>query len=226
METEEQSSLDNVPSSQGSSVPNRHSTTASKRAIHIPEWMPNAVAMVTAIASLLLSLYTLVITTSQPNLLLIMPKQVRITQGGNSGPLLYLQPTFISSGLSEQAEVITDIRVRVGAMESGSEEIAFVWDEQGEWMVDPNSMLFNWVFTGDAGPFLVSARNAEAFTGLFIGPREWIFEPGRYRITLTADRITNAQPLVADVEVVLAAEELQYINQSQGAQFLIFPVEP
>jgi hypothetical protein len=86
-------------------------------------------------------------------------------------------------------------------------------------------MYFNWVFRGDPGPFLVSAREAQDFTALFIGPRDWSFEAGTYRITLTADRITVAEALVASVEVELDAESLAFINQSEGSQFLIFPVE-
>lgn len=189
----------------------------------IPESLSVWVSIITAVISLAISLYTLVITTYQPEVLLIMPNQVRITQGGQSGPLLYVQPVFISTGLSERVEVITALRVQVEPSDRSAAAVDFVWDEQGTWVVDPDTQWFNWVFTGDSGPFLVSAENAQNFTGLFIGPREWLFEPGEYRITVVADRITDAQPLEGTVEVTLTEDDLAYLNQSQGAQFLIFP---
>jgi hypothetical protein len=192
---------------------------------NVPQWLSFWVPIVTAIISLAISLYTLVVTTVEPEVLLIMPSQVRITQGGQSGPLLYVQPVFVSAGMSERIEVITGIRITVEPIDQSRSAVEFVWDEQGTWVVDPNTQYFNWVFTGDAGPFLVSAKNAQFFTGLFIGPNEWLFEPGTYRITMIADRITASQPLQASVEVTLSQEKLDYINQSQGAQFLIFPVE-
>jgi hypothetical protein len=190
-----------------------------------PESISNWIATATALISLAISLYTLVITTNEPEVTLMMPNQVRITQGGNSGPLLYLQPMFISTGLSERVEVVTEIRMEVAATKGTTSPTQFVWDEMGQWVADPNTMMFNWTFTGDAGPFLVSAREAQFFTGLFIGPRDWFFEAGTYEVTVTADRISGAQQLVGSVRVTLNEEQIAFINNSQGQQFLIFPVE-
>lgn len=198
---------------------------ANKRTFHLPDWLSNWVATLTALISLAISLYTLVITTHEPQLQLIMPNQIRIAQGGDSGPLLYVQPMFISTGLSDRVEVVTDIRLQVEAIGREGAPVDFVWDERGEWVVDPNTMYFNWVFTGDSGPFLVSARDAQFFTALFIGPRDWLFGPGNYRISVTAERITVKQPLAASIEVQLSQEQVDFLNQSQGQQFLIFPVD-
>jgi hypothetical protein len=207
-------------------MPNTEETTpAAKPSWLRPESVSNWIATATALISLAISLYTLVITTNEPEVTLIMPNQVRIAQGGNSGPFLYLQPMFISTGLSDRVEVVTDIRVEVAAVENDESPISFLWDEMGQWVADPNTMMFNWTFTGDAGPFLVSAREAQFFTGLFIGPRDWFFAAGTYEITLTADRISAAQQLVGSVRVTLTEEEVAFINNSQGQQFLIFPVE-
>jgi hypothetical protein len=49
---------------------------------------------------------------SQPELQLILPRQVRIAQGIETGPYLYLQPVIVSSGQSERSEVILDMMVR------------------------------------------------------------------------------------------------------------------
>ena len=212
-------------STQANQLPAKTEGAKAKSPFHMPEQISAWVSVITAVVSLVISLYTLVVTTTRPELLLIMPNQVRITQGGNSGPYLYLQPTFVSTGLSERIEVIRWIRVEVARVDGAGEPVEFGWDEQGEWVNDPETMFFNWVFTEDAGPFPVSARDAQHSMGLFIGPREWLFEPGRYRITLTAERIAVDEPLIGSVEVELGAEQLEYINQSQGNQFLIFTVE-
>jgi hypothetical protein len=190
----------------------------------LPEALATWVSIITAILSLAISLYTFAITTYEPELLLIMPNQVRIVQGGTSGPLIYIQPMFISTGLSERVEVITSIRVQIAPVNQTLNPVEFVWDEQGTWIVDPVTQNFDWAFTGDSGPFLVSAKNAQFFTGLFIGPSNWLFEPGRYQITLIANRITNSQPLRTSVDLFLAEEDVAYLNQSQGTRFLAFPV--
>ena len=66
--------------------------------------------------------------------------------------LLYIQPMFISTGLSERVEVITGIRLQIEPVEQSSSSVEFVWDEQGGWVVDPSTQDLNWVFTGDSGP--------------------------------------------------------------------------
>lgn len=212
-----------IPSTIESASYSKSGSTGPNPFSHLVEKLSVWVSIVTAVLSLVISIYTLVITTYEPELLLIMPNQVRIGQGGDSGPLLYIQPMIISTGLSERVEVITGIRVQVEAMDQSQSHVEFVWDEQGTWVVDPSTQNFNWVFTGDSGPFLVSAKNAKDFTGLFIGPDDWLFEPGTYRITMIADRITNRQPLTATIEILLSNESVDYLNQSQGTRFLVFP---
>lgn len=206
-------------------TPVKPSPSRSSPLSYLPEWLSRWVPIVTAIISLIISIYTFALITYEPEVLLIMPNQVRIGQGGESGPLLYVQPMFISTGLSDRIEVITGIRVQVEPINQSLSSVEFVWDEQGTWIVDPNTQSFNWVFTGDSGPFLVSAKNAQFFTGLFIGPNNWLFEPGTYRITMSADRITNSQPLYASIEIFLSDENLEYLNQSKGTRFLVFPVK-
>jgi hypothetical protein len=208
-----------------SAAPGKASSSTSRPSLfsNVPQWLSLWVPIVTAIISLAISLYTLAVTTVEPEVLLIMPDQVRISQGAQSGPLLYVQPVFISTGLSERTEVITGIRLQVEAVDQSRSGVEFVWDEQGTWAVDPSTQNFNWVFAGDPGPFLVSPKNAQFFMGLFIGPSDWLFEPGTYRITMIADRITNSRSLNAGIEISLSAEDLDYLNQSQGTRFLMFP---
>lgn len=192
---------------------------------HVPIWLSFWVPIVTALASLALSLYTFAVTMQNPDMLVVMPDVVRIAQGGPSGPLIYAQPVFIGTGMSERVDVVTGIHLRVEPINPSGGSVEFVWDEQGEWVYDPVTQHFNWIYKGDSGAFLVGARNAQDFMGLFIGPQEWRFEPGRYRIVLVADRVTNRQPLSEAIEIVLAPENVEFLNQSQGSTFLTFPAQ-
>lgn len=183
-------------------------------------WVP----IVTAIVSLIISLYTFVVTTDDPDVRLILPEVVRIAQGGADGPYLYIEPIFIGAGLSDRIEVITDVHIRVEPANQLGGGVEFTWDEQGAWVFDANTQSLSWAFTGDAGAFLVSAKSAQQFTGLFIGPADWLFAPGRYRITLVADRATTRVPLSRSFEVDLLQEDIEFLNQSEGTRFLTFSV--
>jgi hypothetical protein len=78
----------------------------------LPDWLSKWVPLTTSITSFFIATYTFIVTTSQPELQLILPRQVRIAQGIETGPYLYLQPVIVSSGQSERSEVILDMMVR------------------------------------------------------------------------------------------------------------------
>jgi hypothetical protein len=182
-------------------------------------WVP----IVTAVSSILLSTYTLVTARYEPDVRVLMPKQVRMAQGGSRGAYLYVRPVFIAAGPSERVEVITDVYLQVEPRDRGRQGAQFVWDEQGIWRYDPATQELTWTYTDDAGPFLVYAGDAELFTGLFVGPREWRFEAGGYRITLVAERAVSARPLTGSFEVEFSEESIQLLNESGGTRFLTFP---
>lgn len=189
-------------------------------------WLSTWVPIVTALISLVISLYTFAVATQAPEVRLIMPDVVRIAQGGESGPYVYLQPIFVNTGQSERVEVVTSVQLRVEPVDPPGGGVDFVWDEQGTWLFDPNTQSLNWVFTADPGAFLVSANNARDFTGLFIGPKEWRFAPGVYRIHVSAQRVTARAPLAASIEVELAQADIEYLDEAQGSHFLTFPARP
>ncbi|MCC6168813.1 MAG: hypothetical protein IT329_16445 [Caldilineaceae bacterium] len=184
-------------------------------------WLSTWVPIVTALISLVISLYTFVVATQAPEVRLIMPDVVRIAQGGESGPFVYLQPIFVNTGQSERVEVVTGVQLRVEPVDQPG-GVDFVWDEQGTWLFDPNTQSLNWAFTADPGAFLVNANNAQDFTGLFIGPQAWRFAPGVYRIQVIAERATARTPLAASIEVELAQADIDYLDEAQGTRFLTF----
>jgi hypothetical protein len=73
-------------------------------------WVP----LTAALLSLPLSATAILISLQQPEVLLILPDQVRVAQGRPSGAAyLYLQPAFVSTGRNERIEVIRDMRLDV-----------------------------------------------------------------------------------------------------------------
>lgn len=182
-------------------------------------WTPLTIALI----SLAMGLYNFVMAGRTPELVLVLPDKVRIAQGGAVGPLLYIQPVFVTSGPGARTEVISGMSLRAEPLDRVGPAAEFEWREQGTWSYDPQSRELTWLYTGDAAPFLVGPQQAALLTGLFIGPVQLPFEPGRYRLTLTAQRIVEQRPLTASIEVNLAADALEYINASEGQRFMDFP---
>ena len=188
-----------------------------------PALLSQWVALLAAILSLTISSYTLVTTNREPDVRSLMPEQVRVAQGGSQGAYLYLQPAFVRTGASQRSEIITDVNVHVEPVDGGP-GVDFAWDEQGEWRFDPATQEVSWSYMGDPEPFVLSPERAHLFTGLFLGPPDWLFTPGAYRVTLTAERMVGSEPVQVSGEVVFTQEEIDTLNQSQGARFLTLPV--
>lgn len=195
----------------------------SERLARPPALLTQWVALIVSVLSLTLSSFALIAASLQPDVRGLMPAQVRVAQGGSQGPYLYLQPAFIHTGASQRAEIITDVKVHVEPVGGGA-GANFVWNEQGEWRYDPATQEVSWGYLGDPSPFVLSPERAELFTGLFVGPQEWHFAPGAYRLTLTAQRMVGSEPVQVSGEVELTQEQVDAMNSSQGARFLTFPV--
>jgi hypothetical protein len=188
----------------------------------VPGWLSFWVPIVTSLVSLIISLGGIFIATRQPELLLVMPDQIRVAQGGQA-PYTYLQPTFVGVGLNERAEVILDMTLQVSSLNGGT-PVEFYWDEQGTWSYDAGSQELSWTYIADAAPLLVSRQTPQLPTGLFIGPPGWAFEEGRYRITLVVQRAINSRPLQRSIVVEFSQQEIETMNSSQGSRFLTIPV--
>jgi len=188
----------------------------------VPQWLTVWVPTVTAVVAMALSLYTLAATSATPDVRIIMPEKVRVAQGGESGAFVYLRPTWLAHGSSERTEVVTGVRLVVERLGASQDAAAFAWDEQGDWHYDPVQQTLTWVFTGDPGPFLIAPEEAEIFTGLFVGPRDFRFVPGRYRLTLVGERAVAERPVSASMEIVLEEDAVAYLDEAQGTRFLEF----
>lgn len=184
-------------------------------------WLPLCIALI----SLGMGFYNFVVAQRVPDVLLILPDQVRIAQGGASGPLLYMQPAFVASGPGARPELVVGMTLRVQPLDQDGPSVSFAWREQGGWDFDQPSNSLTWRYSGDAAPFLIGPQSPALFTALLIGPQGWRFTPGRYRLTLVAERVVNQRPLEGSVVVTLEPEPLEFLNQSEGRSFRTFPVD-
>ena len=181
-------------------------------------WVPLAGATV----SLILSAASIIVSTREPTVLLILPDVVRVAQGEDYGfAYMYLQPAFVSTGQNDRVEVIRDITVFVEPAEGG-DRITFEWIEQLELVFNDDRQL-EYEYAGDAVPLLVSARQAQAPLGSFRGPDGWYFEAGTYEITVEAQRVVASSPLRESLEITLSEDDVEFLNEARGNRFLEIP---
>jgi hypothetical protein len=185
-------------------------------------WVPLTASLV----SLVLSVGSIVIATRDPSVVLILPDQVRLAQGeAAGGAIAYLQATLVSTGTNDRVEVIRDLRLLV-TPPAGGESAEFAWDETGSFLFDAETQRLSYEYVSDAGPLLITPREAQNPLALFLAPSDWTFEPGTYEMRLVADRIVASDALEATFQLELSAEDVEFLNESGGSEFLTIPIEP
>jgi len=183
-------------------------------------WVP----LTAALLSLPLSAAAIFLSLQQPELILIMPDQIRVAQGRASGSAyVYLQPAFVSTGRNERIEVIRDMVLGVAPVAGDS--ASFEWDQQLRLVSDPATGGLRYEYVADAVPLLVSPRDAAAPLSLFDAPDGWFFQPGEYTFTLSADRVVSGQPLTDGFTLTLSAENISFLDEPGTERFLTFPID-
>jgi len=184
-------------------------------------WVPLTASLV----SLVLSIGSIVIATRDPSVVLILPDQVRLAQGDAAGgAIAYLQATLVSTGNNDRVEVVRDLRLLVRP--AGGAAAEFAWDETGSFLFDAETQRLSYEYVSDAGPLLITPREAQNPLALFLGPSGWAFEPGAYEMRLVADRIVATDALEATFQLELNAADVDFLNESGGTEFLTIPIEP
>jgi hypothetical protein len=182
-------------------------------------WVP----LTAAFLSLILSIASIVISLRQPEVLLILPDQVRVAQGRGSGSaFVYLQPAFVSTGQNDRVEVIRDMTLQVQPASGAG--VSFRWDEQARLVGDADSGTLSYQYVADAVPLLESPRSASAPLCLFDAPDGWFFAPGTYTFTLVADRVVSSDPIRDSFAVALSAVDIAFLDGPGAEQFLSFPI--
>ena len=181
---------------------------------------PIAVSLV----SLMLSLYSIVAANREPEIDLSLPEIVRITQGPFDS-WLYLQPRFVSTGRNDRVAVVSELRVRLEP-ETG-EPIPFVWDEQGTWRYDPERPEdgLTWVYTADPAPLVVGPSNPALPIGLFVGPPDWPWTPGTYRIVVEAEQNTTGKTLTASTRITITPDVVEVLMGGVGKSIWDLPTD-
>jgi hypothetical protein len=184
-------------------------------------WVPLTASML----SLVLSVVAIIASTQQPQVMLILPDQVRVAQGRSTGgAYVYLQPAFVNTGQSDRVEVIRDMRLEVTPIDGSSGPVDFDWTEQLSLVGDASSGGLSYRHEADAVPLLVSPRNAVAPLSLFRAPEGWFFAPGTYSFRLLADRVVVSAPVSGQFSVDLSADNVAFLDQPGPDQFLALPV--
>jgi hypothetical protein len=177
-------------------------------------WVP----LTAALLSLPLSAAAILISLQQPEVLMILPDQMRVAQGRESGAAyVYLQPAFVSTGRNERIEVIRDMRLEVSGPGGPT---TFRWTQQLHLVSDVSGGGLSYEYVGDAVPLLVSPREAAAPLSLFEAPQGWFFGSGDYSLRLVADRVITGQPLSDDFTVSLAGSDIEFLEQPGPERFL------
>ena len=178
-------------------------------------WVPLAGATL----SLILSVTSIIVSTREPEVVLIVPEVVRVAQGEDYGfAYMYVQPALVSTGQNDRVEVIRDLSLLVEP-EDGGESATFEWDEQARLVPDEDGEL-TYQYVADALPLLVSPRSAQAPFCVFNGPDGWYFEAGTYRLTIEAQRVVASTPLRGSFEITLTEDEVATLNRSGGNRFV------
>ncbi|HYI21530.1 MAG TPA: hypothetical protein VEX62_02740 [Candidatus Limnocylindrales bacterium] len=184
------------------------------------KWVP----LTAALLSLVLSVAAIYVSTRQPDVLLILPDQIRVAQGRETGSAyVYLQPAFVSTGANERVEVIRDMILEVTS--PSGERTSFSWDQELRLVTDPDTGALNYEYVADAVPILVGPRDAAAPLSLFDAPHDWFFAPGSYTFAVAADRVVVGQPLSAQFSLTLTPENIAFLDEPGPDRFLTFPIE-
>jgi hypothetical protein len=227
----EKKDLDGQPSGEMPKEPISELASPGKPAINF-SWITsggvaNVVTAVVAVSSAILSVYTFITTSRPPDISLIVPPVVRMTQGPESA-WLYVQPGAVSERQSDRIEVITSLKLCVAPLNGGADPVKFFWTEQGKWQYDPDNetMRTNYVFVSDPAPIVVSPSRTQLPLGLFQAPTGWMWEPGTYRVAIVAYRAVADEPVQSTFKVDLPASIVEQANNKKGLVWFAVPTTP
>ena len=182
-------------------------------------WLP----LVASGLAVVLSLASIYVSTREPEVVVILPEVVRLVGGGQTGAsYVYLQPAFVSTGVNDRVEVISDMHLDVRPSD-GSAPVEMEWASQAALESDANGEL-SYRYEADAVPLLVGPRSASSPLALFQAPQGWFFGEGTYTFTLEAQRVVADSPLAATFEVTIDEDALAAISSTDADRFLAFPI--
>lgn len=219
--TEDPSDIDKALSSVGSGL--------RKLPTSLNFWVP----LVSSILALILSLYSLIVSTQEPEVLLILPNRIYLSEAFEDPNIyhpgaVYLQPNLISTGNNSRNELIRDMTLRIEP-ESGGEPLTLRWREQGAWDFTDvmGEMVRGYSYTADAAPMLINPNQAQQPLSLFPIETNWTLQPDQpYRLTLTANRAVASTPLVARATMAVTAQQIDEMKSQTRQTIMAVPITP
>ena len=182
-------------------------------------WLP----LLASGLAVVLSVASIYVSTREPEVVVILPEIVRLVGGTQSGAsYVYLQPAFVSTGVNDRVEVISDMSLEV-APRDGSPSVEMEWASQATLETDENGVL-SYRYEADAVPLLVGPRTAASPLSLFQAPTGWFFGEGTYAFTLKAERVVVDAPLSATFAVTIDSDDLAELTSSESDRFLGFRI--
>ena len=179
--------------------------------------------LVASALALVLSLASIYVSTRDPEVVVLLPDVVRLVGGRMTGAsYVYLQPSFVSTGVNDRVEVVADMSLVVERAD-GSDATEMRWQEQASLVTDEGGAL-SYRYEQDAVPLLVGPRSAANPLALFQAPDGWFFREGDYRFTLEAERVVSNTPLSASFRVTLDADDIAFLGADGPERFLAFPI--
>lgn len=185
-------------------------------------WVPFSIAVV----SFVISIYTFFITSRPAQVEVILPQHIRIAQGEEFGyAYAYFQPTIVSTGRSQQVEVVRDLTLDFAPVRGGDEASLFEWRESGRIAYDPATRQTTYEYQSDAAPLLLTRETAQSPLGTFYGPPGWYFTPGEWQGTLTAQLANNRPPVQSSFRFTLTEEEIATVNAGGGRVYVSLDID-
>ena len=192
---------------------------------HAPRLVATWLPIVIAVASFAISIYTLLAAARPPAVQAVLPQQIRLIQAAPPGAAyLYLQPTLVHTGRSEQVEVVQSMSLEITPPQG--EPAAFTWGEMGQLHFDSATQATTYVYAGDAAPLLLSRQTAQSPFAVFNGPPGWQFGAGRYRADLVVQRAIAATPLRVAFSFELTDADVEVMNAAPGRRFVPTSIAP
>jgi hypothetical protein len=176
------------------------------RLSHLPNWLGFWLPIATALVSLYFAISGYVEATRDPEVVLVMPDQVRVT--GVQYPDVYIQPTFISTG-NNRVEVIRNMTMRLEPLAGGA-AIEMDWVGRGAWEYDAALNQLTYKPGAEAGPMLVSPTSPQVPVCVFRNRNRaeaWKLPAGDYRLTITAVREVATTPLQVSANLTVSQEQ-------------------
>ncbi|GLV97402.1 hypothetical protein Slala05_10340 [Streptomyces lavendulae subsp. lavendulae] len=149
-----------------------------------------------------------------------LPVMLKMTRDGG-GVSVFVQPTVFTRFNTPEAELFTDVRLRLRHGAGAVPEPNFYWLRNVKWFVDHGNPTkdirfdVTWEFESDPGPFTITqALPRQPY--IQFRTNDWKLAPGPYQGALTFMRQSAATPIERPFCLVLSATDVTDLSADPG----------